>query len=101
MIAAEAEPNDNALSRIYCTHHKCASHYQKDIDARSRRIKASHVTRDPRDIIVFGFFSHKWSHPIENEAHEEYRKWLNSVSDEEGLLFEVAHGGFQPSISNF
>jgi hypothetical protein len=76
---------------------KMNGHYQQDINTKSTRIKACHVIRDPRDIIVSGFFSHKWSHPIASEADQAYRNWLNSVSDEEGLLFEVTHGGYRPA----
>jgi hypothetical protein len=49
-----------------------------------------HVVRDPRDVLVSGYFSHKHSHPTagwpELEAHREA---LQSLSPTEGLLLEM------------
>lgn len=49
-----------------------------------------HVVRDPRDLIVSAYFSHKHSHPTgdwpELIAH---RDTLNKVSQDEGLLLEM------------
>lgn len=54
--------------------------------------RAFHVIRDPRDIIVSAYFSHRNSHPIEGlpelAAHREH---LRSLSKEEGLLAEMAY----------
>jgi hypothetical protein len=49
-----------------------------------------HVVRDPRDLLVSAYFSHKHSHPT--HAWPElvaYRERLNAVSQEEGLLLEM------------
>lgn len=116
--------NRNELFRVHCTHHKCASKYQgrllgaligeskipgglyvfkgngvyqKDIKPLKRRYKGIHVIRDPRDILVSGYFSHKYSHPILSDEDRKYRDWLNSVSKEEGLMFEITHGGYRPA----
>lgn len=49
-----------------------------------------HVIRDPRDIIVSAYFSHRNSHPTGGLAHlEQHRERLRSVSKEEGLLEEM------------
>ena len=54
------------------------------------KIKGFHVIRDPRDIIVSGYFSHKYSHPTEGMPHlAEHRNRLQNVSKEEGLLLEM------------
>jgi hypothetical protein len=49
-----------------------------------------HVIRDPRDIIVSGYFSHRNSHPTEG-VHQlaEHRERLKAASKEEGLLLEM------------
>jgi hypothetical protein len=58
-----------------------------------RNYRGFHVIRDPRDIVVSGYFSHRYSHRI--SAYEspwlyEHRKRLESLSNvEEGLLAEI------------
>lgn len=49
-----------------------------------------HVIRDPRDIVVSAYFSHKYSHPTE-QAKELIllRKSLNEASLRDGLLIEI------------
>lgn len=52
-----------------------------------------HVIRDPRDIVVSGYFSHLKSHPV-SEAESpwlfQYRRHLQSLPDiEHGLLAEI------------
>ncbi|MBE9192465.1 sulfotransferase domain-containing protein [Gloeocapsopsis crepidinum LEGE 06123] len=52
--------------------------------------KGFHVVRDPRDIIVSGYFSHRYSHSTENwEKLISHRAQLEKVSKEEGLLLEM------------
>ena len=49
-----------------------------------------HVIRDPRDIIVSAYFSHRNSHPTEGLPHlAAHRRRLQAVSKEEGLLLEM------------
>src|ERR1044071_7538984 len=49
-----------------------------------------HVVRDPRDVIVSGYFSHLNSHPEDGWPRlRPYRKLLRSISKEEGLLREM------------
>ena len=49
-----------------------------------------HVIRDPRDIIVSGYFSHRNSHPTDGLPElARHRERLRAVSKEEGLLLEM------------
>ena len=57
-----------------------------------------HVVRDPRDVLVSGYFSHKNSHPTDNWPElEEHRAALQSLSKEGGLLKEIEFS--QPFLS--
>jgi hypothetical protein len=52
--------------------------------------RAFHVIRDPRDILVSAYFSHRNSHPTDGLPHlAEHRERLRSLSKEEGLLLEM------------
>jgi hypothetical protein len=52
-----------------------------------------HVIRDPRDIVVSGYFSHLYSHPITEQNREPMGVWRQQLaaapSQEEGLLLEL------------
>lgn len=51
-----------------------------------------HVIRDPRDILVSAYFSHRYSHPRVAEEHwiAEFRRRLSTAPDvESGLLLEM------------
>ena len=49
-----------------------------------------HVVRDPRDVLVSAYFSHKHSHPSEKWPElEPHRKLLQTLSLEEGLAAEM------------
>ncbi|MEZ4695548.1 MAG: sulfotransferase domain-containing protein [Rhodothermales bacterium] len=53
-----------------------------------------HVIRDPRDIIVSAYFSHRNSHPTDGLDHlAAHRERLKSVSKNEGLLLEMEFSG--------
>ena len=53
--------------------------------------RAFHVIRDPRDVIVSGYFSHRNSHPTDGwPALAEHRVRLLRASKEEGLFLEMA-----------
>ncbi len=55
--------------------------------------KAIHIVRDPRDIIISAYFSHKKVHPImdsvEGKAMLEHRKKLHCLNIEEGIKEEI------------
>ncbi len=51
-----------------------------------------HVIRDPRDVLVSAYFSHRYSHPIRSDGGwiAEFRRQLNAAPDvESGLLLEL------------
>lgn len=50
-----------------------------------------HVVRDPRDVLVSAYFSHKHSHPTTDWPElAEHRKVLQSLPKREGLMEEMA-----------
>jgi hypothetical protein len=52
--------------------------------------KGFHVIRDPRDILVSGYYSHRNSHPTDGLPHyAAHRDRLQTVSKEEGLMLEM------------
>lgn len=58
-------------------------------------MRAFHVVRDPRDIVVSGYFSHLHSHPevvggIEWKALPEHRRALKELDHDAGLMAEIA-----------
>lgn len=49
-----------------------------------------HVVRDPRDVLVSAYFSHRHSHPTKDWPElKQHRQRLRSLSKEEGLLKEM------------
>ena len=68
------------------------SYTNADIDhvRRLAPMRAFHVVRDPRDVVVSAYFSHLHSHPTEEWPELlEHRRALASLSAEEGLLLEM------------
>ena len=54
------------------------------------QVHGFHVVRDPRDVVVSGYFSHRNSHPTSAWPKLiEFRERLRSVTKEEGLLLEM------------
>lgn len=55
----------------------------------------SHMIRDPRDVTISAYFYHLWCHeefchiPREEYYGMSYQEYLNSLSKEEGILFEM------------
>lgn len=55
------------------------------------RLCGLHYVRDPRDIIVSGYFSHRNTHSTEKwQSLLDYREKLQGVSKDEGLHLELA-----------
>jgi hypothetical protein len=54
-----------------------------------------HVIRDPRDIVVSGYYSHRYSHPLTEKwaALPKLRQELNELPFEAGLLREIEFDG--------
>ncbi|ACB51554.1 hypothetical protein cce_2204 [Crocosphaera subtropica ATCC 51142] len=49
-----------------------------------------HVIRDPRDIVVSAYYSHLYSHPVDNyDQLKEEREILQKVSKDDGLMQEI------------
>lgn len=65
-----------------------------------RRHKASHMIRDPRDLVVSGYFYHRWTGetwanlPRAEYRGMTYRQHLNAVSKHDGLLAEIRRNSF-------
>ena len=58
-----------------------------DDDAQFR---AFHVIRDPRDLVVSGYYSHLYSHTLKGSPElREHRDQLKSVEQDEGLFKEM------------
>ncbi len=52
--------------------------------------KGIHIIRDPRDIVVSGYFSHRYNHNRRDWLKSHAEK-LDIVNEKEGLLLEVDH----------
>lgn len=60
--------------------------YVKDLN----NFRGFHVIRDPRDIVVSGYFSHLYSHPTDKSSRiREEREKLQNLPKDEGLLLEM------------
>jgi hypothetical protein len=61
-----------------------------------RPFRGSHVIRDPRDVVVSGYFYHlwtdeQWAHRVDEHAWGglSYQAYLNSVDRRQGVLAEI------------
>jgi hypothetical protein len=66
----------------------------------ARGFHGFHVIRDPRDIIVSGYFSHLASHPVDPDQNPwlmVHRELLNRCGKEEGLLAELDYSSTHPA----
>jgi len=85
--------NKNAVPKITFVNN---SRYDALFSQVSSDYKGFHVVRDPRDIIISGYFSHLNSHPVNNLWGKKYlikhRKWLENVPKDEGLFEEIKRG---------
>jgi hypothetical protein len=54
------------------------------------RFRGFHVVRDPRDVVVSSYFSHRYSHPtVDWPELTEFRKVLERAPKDEGLLENI------------
>jgi len=73
------------------------SHVKLD---RLANYTGSHMIRDPRDMVVSGYFYHKWTDepfpnlPLAKLGGMSYKEYLNSVDQDEGLLAEIKKDWF-------
>ena len=77
------------------------SNYFTELDRLGDDVRATHFVRDPRDLIVSGYFYHKrgaeaWTKEVSADAKVRERQnglslcdYLNSVDKETGLLEEI------------
>jgi hypothetical protein len=56
---------------------------------RSLECLGFHVIRDPRDIIISGYFSHLYKHGEKWPKMRVYRNYLKDLDKEEGILAEM------------
>lgn len=56
--------------------------------------KGFHVIRDPRDLVVSAYFSHRYSHPLQPWL-EEHRARLEGLEQRDGLLAEITYPGIR------
>lgn len=63
-----------------------------DLDRLSAR--GLYVTRDPRDILVSMYFSHRFSHQLNHPEIERDRTALAGLAVPDGLDFLMSHSGF-------
>jgi hypothetical protein len=61
---------------------------------QAKRVLGFHVIRDPRDIVVSAYFSHRESH-VPGEWLREHRLRLQSLPIDEGLLVELDFANLQ------
>ena len=64
-------------------------------------VRASHVIRDPRDVVVSGYFYHRrttedWCRRPNSDHHDlpddvSYQQHLNSLPTDDGLIYEMNH----------
>jgi hypothetical protein len=58
---------------------------------KSENCRAIHVIRDPRDVVVSAYFSHRYSHAV-NDGWQRltlHREQLEKVDIDEGLMLEI------------
>ena len=80
ILAALSEGGTNF---VYCRN---ASRQQA---AQLRPFRGFHVVRDPRDVAVSAYFSHKHSHALGGWLTQEYRDRLTTLDQDAGLLLEI------------
>jgi Sulfotransferase domain len=58
-----------------------------DMLGDKERFRGFHIVRDPRDIVVSSYFSHRYSHPTDGWPElVEFRKVLEALPKDEGLI---------------
>lgn len=74
-------------------------HYQSNFDfSRIGAYRGTHLVRDPRDMVVSGYFYHLWCNeewckkPVDDLDGSSYQEMLNQLDQDEGIQFEMASG---------
>ena len=67
-------------------------------DEQFEDFRGFHLIRDPRDMIVSGYFSHLYSHPISNWPQlAQHREALQKVDKDTGIMLEI---DFEKNVFN-
>lgn len=86
-------PYDSIAAKVKAENIDVLIYTNADID-QAQQLPPSrgfHVVRDPRDVLVSAYFSHKHSHPSDKWPElEPHRKRLQTLSLEDGLAAEMA-----------
>jgi len=92
-LVAKRELLRNAAYDLICLEN--ADNAAVAIIEANRHYRGFHVIRDPRDIVVSGYFSHRYSHKVSAEESPwlwQYRQQLATLPDvESGLRAEIEH----------
>ena len=73
--------------------------YERVVESSGGAFRGLRVIRDPRQVLVSGYFHHRDGHPISSErgfvwdALARDRPLLQSMSVEDGLIYEMDHIG--------
>jgi hypothetical protein len=71
-----------------------AQHFDRS-HLRGQPFRGSHLVRDPRDVVVSGYFYHRWTdehwvhQPVDWFGGQSYKEQLEVLGREEGLMFEL------------
>jgi hypothetical protein len=88
-------PHPDILPLVTKHNFECLSVRQADYTKLEdlESFRGFHLIRDPRDIVISAYFSHRYSHPTANWPElEEHRQQLNCVSQEKGIFLDMEFG---------
>ena len=71
--------------------------YSSDIvDIKALKGRGFHVIRDPRDILVSLYFSHRYSHALQHDVQEiaDDRRVLSGMDEPTGLIYLMDHSSY-------
>jgi len=81
-------PTDPNFANRYIAHRHCI--WRRKSKHPPLDVKGFHVVRDPRDMVVSGYYSHKSSHPP-GAWLDNHRQKLQSLQLEEGITEEIRY----------
>ncbi|MBR9704036.1 sulfotransferase domain-containing protein [Candidatus Pacearchaeota archaeon] len=73
------------------------NHGDIDFSKINKHYVGSHMIRDPRDVLISGYFYHKWcseewcNRKRDDFNNKSFKDILNELSKDKGLLFEMEH----------
>lgn len=98
VLIEDVEKVINQGYRFFISQNSCI-----DKIPRTQKLRAFHFIRDPRDILVSGYYSYLNTHDVQSwEALRNLREELKQVSKEEGMLITMAfNDSFYHYMSNW